>query len=218
MGLFVERSAEVVIGILGIMKAGGAYLPIDPVYPKERLTFMLADANAPVLLTHSALAKDLPEHNAKVVCFDTDKAAVDAEPAENLPHRATPDNLAYVISTSGSTGKPKGCLVSHYNVARLMQGTEHWYGFNERDVWTLFHSYSFDYSVWEMWGALLYGGRLVVIPYLVSLSPREFYRNSAERRRHGAEPHSGGVQAVDSRGERTQPQRKSRAALRQPGR
>ena len=175
VGFFVERSFEMVVGILGILKAGGAYLPIDPVYPKDRLAFMLEDADAPVLLTQSSLAAELPEHQMKVVYFDRDRAELERLPTTNPQNLATPDDLAYVIYTSGSTGKPKGTRVTHYNVARLMQATEKWYGFNEKDVWTFFHSHAFDFSVWEMWGALLYGGRVVMVPYLTSRSPEEFY-------------------------------------------
>ncbi|MEQ1474072.1 MAG: amino acid adenylation domain-containing protein, partial [Candidatus Acidiferrum sp.] len=175
VGLFVERSFEMVVGILGVLKAGGAYLPIDPVYPKDRLAFMLEDADAPVLLTQSSLAAELPEHKMKVVYFDKDRAELERLPTTNPQNLATPDDLAYVIYTSGSTGKPKGTRVTHYNVARLMQATEKWYGFGEKDVWTFFHSHAFDFSVWEMWGALLYGGRVVMVPYLTSRSPEEFY-------------------------------------------
>ena len=175
MGLFVERSFEMVVGILGILKAGGAYLPIDPVYPKERLAFMLEDADAPVLLTQSSLAAELPEHQMKVVYFDKDREELEREPETNPEILRLPDDLAYVIYTSGSTGKPKGTRVTHYNVVRLMQATEKWYGFNEKDVWTFFHSHAFDFSVWELWGALLYGGRVVMVPYLTSRSPEEFY-------------------------------------------
>ncbi|MFO5897342.1 AMP-binding protein, partial [Pseudomonas aeruginosa] len=85
-------------------------------------------------------------------------------------------NLAYVIYTSGSTGKPKGTLLTHRNALRLFSATEAWFGFDERDVWTLFHSYAFDFSVWEIFGALLYGGRLVIVPQWVSRSPEDFYR------------------------------------------
>src|SRR5207302_7825077 len=85
------------------------------------------------------------------------------------------DSAAYIIYTSGSTGKPKGVLVTHHNVVRLLKQTEHWYGFNPTDVWPLFHSYAFDVSVWELWGCLFYGGRLVIVPYLVSRSPNDFY-------------------------------------------
>ncbi len=175
VGLFVERSFEMVVGILGILKSGGAYLPIDPVYPKDRLSFMLEDAAAPILLTQSSLASELPEHQMKVIYFDKDHAELDRQLETNLPPNSAPDDLAYVIYTSGSTGKPKGTRVTHYNVVRLMQATEKWYGFNEKDVWTFFHSHAFDFSVWELWGALLYGGRVVMVPYLTSRSPEEFY-------------------------------------------
>src|SRR5262249_12846287 len=87
----------------------------------------------------------------------------------------SPDSLAYVIYTSGSTGKPKGVQVTHANVARLFAATDAWFGFGADDVWTLFHSYAFDFSVWVIWGALLYGGRLVIVPFDVSRSPEEFY-------------------------------------------
>ncbi|MHC5829816.1 MAG: AMP-binding protein, partial [Nostoc sp.] len=88
--------------------------------------------------------------------------------------RIFPAQAAYIIYTSGSTGKPKGCIVTHNNVTRLMRSTEPWFEFNENDVWTLFHSYAFDFSVWEIWGALVYGGKLVVVPYLESRSPETF--------------------------------------------
>ena len=175
VGLLVERSIELVVGIIGILKAGGAYLPIDLAYPKDRLAFMLEDANAPVLLTQSKLLAELPSCSAKVVCFDLDSSVISRQSESNPRAGSTPDNLAYVIYTSGSTGKPKGTRVTHYNVVRLMQATEDWYHFNERDVWTLFHSHAFDFSVWELWGALFYGGRLVIVPYLISRSPEDFY-------------------------------------------
>jgi amino acid adenylation domain-containing protein len=182
VGIFMERSLEMVVGLLGILKAGGAYVPLDPAYPKERLAFMLEDTQAPVLLTQHRLMTDLPIQNPKseiqkpvVVCLDTDWEAIARESEENPASGVTSDNLAYVIYTSGSTGRPKGVLVSHYNVVRLFQATHPWFHFDERDVWTLFHSYAFDFSVWELWGALLSGGRLVVVPYWVSRSPEAFY-------------------------------------------
>jgi amino acid adenylation domain-containing protein len=178
VSLCLERSLEMVVAILGILKAGGAYVPLDPAYPQERLAFMLEDTQSPVLLTQSRLLQSLPEHRTRVVCLDTDWEAIVTtaeESAENPTSGVTADNLAYVIYTSGSTGKPKGALISHYNVVRLFEATHHWFYFDERDVWTLFHSYAFDFSVWEIWGALLYGGRLVVVPYWVSRSPDAFY-------------------------------------------
>jgi amino acid adenylation domain-containing protein len=175
VGLAVERSLELVVGILGILKAGGAYLPLDPTYPAERLAFMLADAQVKVVLTQARLKADLPASGARVICLDADWPTVARETAAPPSAVASPDHLAYVIYTSGSTGRPKGALVTHRNVVRLFRATEHWFGFGPADVWTLFHSYAFDFSVWELWGALLYGGRLVVVPYLVSRDPVAFH-------------------------------------------
>ncbi len=177
VGIMMERSVEMVVGLLGILKAGGAYVPLDAAYPKERLAFVLEDADLPVLLTQAHLHTELPGHRAKVVCLDTEWADIARESVENPvgTTMVTADNLAYVIYTSGSTGQPKGVLVTHHNVVRLFKATEAWFNFNETDVWTLFHSYAFDFSVWELWGALAYGGRLVVVPYLVSRSPEAFY-------------------------------------------
>ncbi len=173
VGLCVERSLEMVVGLLGILKAGGAYVPLDPEYPTERLSFMLEDAQVSVLLTQQQLVESVP-NQARVVCLDTDWEKIAQKSESNPKNTATPSNLAYVIYTSGSTGKPKGVLVNHYNVVRLFAATNSWYHFNQDDVWTMFHSYAFDFSVWEIWGALLYGGRLVVVPYLVTRSPESF--------------------------------------------
>jgi amino acid adenylation domain-containing protein len=178
----LERSAELVVALLGVLKAGGAYVPLDPAYPPERLAWLLEDARSPVLITHSRMLERLPTHSARVLLIDAEAEGPARESEERPEAAATPGSLAYVIYTSGSTGKPKGTLVSHYTVVRLFQATRHWFDFSERDVWTLFHSYAFDFSVWEMWGALLHGGRLVVVPYDVSRSPAAFYRMlSAER-------------------------------------
>jgi len=176
VGLYQERSPTLVISLLAILKAGGAYLPIDPAYPAERLAFMVADAGAPVLLTETKLAGSLPPTEARILCVDKflEEPSVVSEEA-NLAVPMQADHLAYVIYTSGTTGKPKGSMITHRNVARLFAATDPWFRFDERDVWTLFHSYAFDFSVWEIWGALLYGGRLVIVPYLTSRSPEAFY-------------------------------------------
>ncbi|TYT70381.1 amino acid adenylation domain-containing protein [Microcystis aeruginosa KLA2] len=176
VGICVERSLEMIVGLLGILKAGGAYLPLDPEYPIERLSFMLEDAQLSVLLTQQKLGETLPQHQASIICLDTDWEKIAENSQSNPENTVTPDNLAYVIYTSGSTGKPKGVLVNHSNVVRLFAATDAWYNFNSQDVWSLFHSYAFDFSVWEMWGALLYGGRLVVVPYLITRSPEAFYQ------------------------------------------
>lgn len=177
VGLCVERSLDLVVSILAILKAGGAYLPVDLSYPPERIAFMLEDAAAPVLVTQRQLASRLPIHQAHVVYLDDlsqDNRHYEFSAEGNFESQVTPDNLAYVIYTSGSTGKPKGVQVTHANVTRLFRMTETWFSFNAQDVWTLFHSSAFDFSVWEIWGALLYGGRLVVVPYWISRSPEAF--------------------------------------------
>ncbi|HEU5373875.1 MAG TPA: condensation domain-containing protein, partial [Ktedonobacteraceae bacterium] len=147
VGLCVERSVEMIVGLLGILKAGGAYVPLDPSYPKERLAIMLADAQVPVLLTQTTLQASLPAYAGKVICLDVDSQTITQAGTENLDSGTQPEHLAYVIYTSGSTGTPKGVMVTHSNVTRLFAATDAWYHFNERDVWTFFHSYAFDFSV-----------------------------------------------------------------------
>ena len=176
VGLCVDRSLDMVVAILGILKAGGAYLPLDPRYPKDRLGFMVEDAKPAVVLTHYEQKDSLPDVAGQVVALDADWIEIEREDTSDLPSVASPENLAYVIYTSGSTGRPKGCLITHANVVRLMDATYDWYKFDQHDAWTMFHSYAFDFSVWELWGALFYGGKVVVVPYLVSRSPEDFYR------------------------------------------
>jgi amino acid adenylation domain-containing protein/non-ribosomal peptide synthase protein (TIGR01720 family) len=169
----MERSLDLVTAILGVLKAGGAYVPIDPAFPAERAAFVLEDTRAPVVLVDPELLDRLPAHPARTVCLPRDGALIDAHP-ESDPHCGVdPTNLAYIIYTSGSTGRPKGVPVTHANVGRLFDATRSWFGFDASDVWTLFHSYAFDFSVWELWGALLHGGRLVIVPYWVSRSPED---------------------------------------------
>ncbi|MEW5925947.1 MAG: amino acid adenylation domain-containing protein [Gemmatimonadota bacterium] len=180
VGIALERSAELVAAILAVLKAGGAYVPLDPSYPAERIAFALEDAGVPVLVTESHLVPRLPAFAGATLLVDADAEAIAAESGENPRVEAGPDTLAYVIYTSGSTGKPKGVQVTHANVARLFDATDGWFGFAPDDVWTLFHSCAFDFSVWEIWGALLYGGRLVVVPFLTTRSPEHFHRLLAD--------------------------------------
>ncbi|MDJ1168163.1 amino acid adenylation domain-containing protein [Roseofilum sp. BLCC_M154] len=176
VGICVERSLSMVVGILGILKAGGAYVPIDPNSPAERSTFMLTDAGISILLTQEKLKSTIPSLPDVAICLDTDWHQIAQQATTNLTTPVTFNSLAYIIYTSGSTGQPKGVLIQHDNVVRLFATTESWFGFNNNDVWTLFHSYAFDFSVWEIWGALLYGGCLVVVPYWISRSPQDFYQ------------------------------------------
>ncbi|HEX3556709.1 MAG TPA: amino acid adenylation domain-containing protein [Thermoanaerobaculia bacterium] len=177
VGLCLERSLDLVVAILGTLKAGASYVPLDPAAPRERLAFLLADSHPPVLLTQEPLAGSLPPPGPemRVVLLDRDREEIAREAASDPCVPVTAGHPAYVIYTSGSTGRPKGVVVRHGNAARLFSATERWFGFGPDDVWTLFHSYAFDFSVWEIWGALLHGGRLVIVPYWVSRSPEAFY-------------------------------------------
>jgi fengycin family lipopeptide synthetase B len=177
VGLCLDRSPEMVVAILGVLKAGGAYVPLDPGYPAERLGFILDDARLRVVLTAGAAAAALPAgHGAELLRLDGEGGDLDAGAPAGPPEVAiTPDFPAYVIYTSGSTGRPKGVVVSHRHVGRLFAATDSGFGFGPNDVWTLFHSYAFDFSVWELWGALLFGGRLVIVPWEVSRSPAELH-------------------------------------------
>ncbi|MBV9058811.1 MAG: amino acid adenylation domain-containing protein, partial [Pseudonocardiales bacterium] len=163
-------------------KTGAAYLPLDPDYPPTRVSFMLTDAHPVLILTTTHTQDNLPDTSPidRLVIDDPTTAAALAQYPDTDPtdtHRSTalrPEHPAYVIYTSGSTGTPKAVMVTHQNVVRLFGATRHWFGFDADDVWTLFHSAAFDFSVWEIWGPLLHGGRLVVVPYEVSRSPRQF--------------------------------------------
>jgi len=176
VAIAVERSLEMIIGILGVLKAGGAYVPLDPSYPVEHLQFILEDTNAPVLLTQVHLLQQLPPTILDVILLDKDQCKFKKYPTTNPISTTQSHHLAYIIYTSGSTGKSKGVMVEHQNVHRLFTATQHWFDFNSQDVWTLFHSYAFDFSVWEIWGALLYGGKLCVVSYEVSRDPSLFHQ------------------------------------------
>ncbi|TCP66053.1 amino acid adenylation domain-containing protein [Baia soyae] len=182
VGIWLDRSIEMIVAILGVLKAGAAYVPIDPSAPSERAAYILDDANISVLLTANGIIPNLaPQLEIEVIDL-SDRMKLESFPVENPDYDVSSENVAYVIYTSGSTGKPKGVMVEHGNIHRLFTSTERWYHFAEHDVWTLFHSYAFDFSVWEIWGALLYGGKLVVVPYEMTRSPESFYRLLTEQK------------------------------------
>ncbi|NWD72409.1 amino acid adenylation domain-containing protein, partial [Pseudomonas gingeri] len=174
VAICVERGPAMIIGLLGILKSGAGYVPLDPAYPRERLAYTLGDSEPVALLSQHGVQEALPAVQVPVI--NLDDADLQDESVRN-PQVAglTAAHLAYVIYTSGSTGLPKGVMVEHRNVARLFSATEEWFGFGEQDVWALFHSFAFDFSVWEIWGALLHGGRLLIVPQLVSRSPEDCY-------------------------------------------
>ncbi|WP_308402800.1 amino acid adenylation domain-containing protein [Streptomyces sp. AC550_RSS872] len=176
VGVCLERSAELVVALLAVLKAGAAYVPVDPAHPADRLAHTARDAGLGVVITR------LPQFPAVADCVRVTPDELMDEPRGGRPspeHDASPpppapDDAAYVIYTSGSTGRPKGVVVPHRNVIALVDATRDEYGLGEADVWTWFHSSAFDFSVWEIWGCLLTGGRLVVVPYFVSREPDRF--------------------------------------------
>ncbi len=182
VGLCVERSLELVIAILAILKTGAAYVPLDPAYPADRLSLITKDAGLAMVLTTTSLADALKNSSADLICIDALKSEIALTAEHNPGRELNAEGIAYVIYTSGSTGAPKGVAVTHANVTRLMQTTEPLFRFGADDVWTMFHSYAFDFSVWEIWGALFYGGRLVIVPYLISRAPEEFLELLARER------------------------------------
>lgn len=154
------RSIEIIVSMLAVMKSGGAYVPIDPDYPEDRIAFIVADSKCRVMIDDEALLEF--------------SAEADQYSSDNLPKLNGPDDLCYVIYTSGTTGNPKGALIEHRNVVCLLKNDAFFYDINPGDAWTLFHSCCFDISVWEIYGALLWGAKLVVVPAMVAKSPSAF--------------------------------------------
>lgn len=173
VGIQIERSIEVVIAMIGILKAGGAYLPIDPTYPKQRIQYMMEDSKISIVLTMHSVPNEVDFKGEKIYldeketyCFKT----------ENPVSINTSKDLAYIIYTSGSTGKPKGAMIEHKNVVRLMKNDNMLFDFTEADTWTMFHSMCFDFSVWEIYGALLYGGKLIIVKKEVAQNAKEYLK------------------------------------------
>src|SRR6266850_871314 len=166
VGICVERSFEMMVGLLGILKAGGAYVPLDPAFPRERLAFMIEDANVPVLLTQQKLVSDLPHHQAKLVCIDSDWDLIAKESAENPYHDPTGsagDAAAYLIYTSGSTGKPKGVEIGHRALANFLCSVRSEPGLTADDVLLSVTTLSFDIAALELYLPLIVGARLVIV-------------------------------------------------------
>jgi amino acid adenylation domain-containing protein len=176
VGLCAEPSPAMIIGILAILKAGGAYVPIDLASSRKRIESILGDCKAPILLTQEKLAPSLPTHPARVICIDAPHTAIlSLKPSLDPISGVKPNHLACVLYTAVSTGEPRGVMLTHHNVVRLFRATHTGFGFGPEDVWTLDHPYTSDFFLWEMWGALLYGGRLIIVPRRENLSPEAFY-------------------------------------------
>ncbi|MFC8378819.1 amino acid adenylation domain-containing protein, partial [Streptomyces albidoflavus] len=174
VGLSVERSTDMAVGLLGIMKTGAAYLPLDPAYPADRLTYMLEDSGARLLITHHHTTRPAPA-DIQVIDLDAERETLAQQPTTAPSTTVTPDDLAYVIYTSGSTGRPKGVAIEHHTVLHLLANSQPLYGFGPQDVWTVFHSYAFDFSVWELWGALTTGARAVIVPHDTARNPEAMW-------------------------------------------
>ncbi|MFI9626621.1 amino acid adenylation domain-containing protein [Streptomyces sp. NPDC052042] len=191
VAIVLPRSEWLVVAILAVLKTGAGYVPIDPEYPAERIGHVLEDSRPVLVITEEEVAARVswPAGDTPLLLLDG-AGTVDALCDPDRPpvtiattaRERSPQNPAYVIYTSGSTGRPKGVVVPHSNVVRLLGSTDAWYAFGERDVWPLFHSFAFDVSVWELWGALLFGGRLVVVPQQVTRSPLDFLRLLVDER------------------------------------
>ncbi|ASS74674.1 hypothetical protein CIG75_06610 [Tumebacillus algifaecis] len=173
VGLCVERSHDLVIGMLGILKAGGAYVPLDPAYPAERLAFMQRDTGLSVIVAQAHLLERLPQNGVQTICLDRDHAAIAAERTDNLAPVTDAEQLAYVLYTSGSTGVPKGVLVPHRAINRLVCNTDY-AQLDASDVVGQVSNSSFDAATFEIWGALVNGGKLVGVTKDVALTPKEF--------------------------------------------
>ena len=172
VALLLSRSGEAIVAILAVLKTGAAYLPIDPALPAARIGFMVADAAPIAAVTTTGLADRLDGHGLLII--DVEDARIQTYPGTGLPAPA-PDDIAYLIYTSGTTGVPKGVAITHHNVTQMFKSPHAGLPTASAHVWTQFHSYSFDTSVWEIWGALLHGGRLVVVPERVARSPEDFH-------------------------------------------
>jgi amino acid adenylation domain-containing protein/non-ribosomal peptide synthase protein (TIGR01720 family) len=177
VGLCFHRSLDLVVGMLGILKAGGAFVPLDPAYPAERLAFMLQDAQAAVLVTHRRLLAQLPTHPARVVCLDSVWATTVERHAEDAVCTVRPDNLAYLIYTSGSTGQPKAVQVEHRQLVNTLCASLEQFAFHADDVVPCLAAPAFDIALFELFPPLLSGGRVLVLaqhdlidlPYLLSV-------------------------------------------------
>jgi len=173
VGICVERSFEMIVGILGVLKAGGAYIPIDPAYPSERIAYMLDDSGLSVLLTQKQLVASLPKHQAQVVCLDSDWEKISTESELPPITGVTPENLAYVIYTSGSTGKPKGVLIPYSGLLNLVFWHQSAFEITSSDRATQLAGTAFDASVWEVWPYLTSGASIYLIEPEILLSPEK---------------------------------------------
>lgn len=168
VALYTERGIDMIVAILAVIKSGAAYVPINTIYPTERVEYIINDCSPRILIHSGSMELDVD-----VDIVDAADPGIYRNICENPSHVNDPEDAIYVIYTSGTTGKPKGVVVEHKNVVRLFFNSQFQFDFSEKDVWSLFHSYGFDFSVWEMYGALLFGGKLVIVPYDVAADSKQ---------------------------------------------
>ena len=178
VGLCLERSIELIVGLLGILKAGGAYVPLDPTYPTERLRSIIHQVKPELIVCQTSTADRFSDSNARTI----DIGSLSRKPISNPASTVSQDDLCYLIFTSGSTGTPKGVMVTHHNVVRLFRSIDNVLGFQPDDVWSMFHSYAFGYSAWEIFGALLHGAHLVIVAEQERSDPVALFALLRERR------------------------------------
>ena len=177
--LHTDRNEWMMISILACLKAGAAYVPVDPAYPVSRIEYILEDSGAKIVLADSILPEEKSYLFENNIWLDISNEKYQGNPFKK---QLNPRQLAYIIYTSGTTGNPKGVLIEHYNVSRLLFNENDYFNFDENDSWTLFHSYCFDFSVWEMYGALLKGGTLVMVPKVVAQDSETFFNFLSEEK------------------------------------
>ena len=176
IGIFLNKSINTIISMLAVLKMGAAYVPIDTRNPEERIKFIISDANCVLIITESIHKETLNFADQSLILLDQEEGEIARYSVDNLSIINKPDALIYIIYTSGTTGKPKGVMQTHFNVARLFYVTNRIFHFGKADTWLFFHSHAFDFSVWEIWGALLYGGQLVIPTEDDIIDPSRIYQ------------------------------------------
>ena len=169
-----------IVAMFAVLKCGAHYLPVDPYWPEDRVKFILEDSNSKFLITNNQYINTFKK---SAICIDVDNILELPDTNEDLNVNYDLNSLAYIIYTSGTTGKPKGILTSNYNVVYLLHSTRNRLVQDENDIWTLFHTYTFDFSTWEIYASLLFGSKLVIVPKRNNIKPKRLFRFISTRKK-----------------------------------